>query len=151
MNAAPIPALILLNSPLLAVCLVSVVIGLAMVLAFRYTSDQKAIARAKDQLKAQMLAVRLFQDQLLVVLHSYGRIISGTGRYLRLAFKPLLIAIVPLTFVVIQLDRYLGWLPFTPSQSFVVEARVANADDLSNVTLQLPAGLEATSPAVHIP
>ena len=43
---------------------ISIVIGFLMVIVFRYTSDQKAIGRAKDQLKAHLLAVRLFQDQL---------------------------------------------------------------------------------------
>jgi hypothetical protein len=151
MVASTIPAFVILWPPLAVVILVSIVIGFAMVIAFRYTSDQKAIARAKDQLKAHMLAVRLFQDQLGVVLHSYARIISGTGRYLQLAFKPLLIAIVPLTFVVIQLDHYLGWHPLSPEQSFVLEAQVANPEALNDVTLQLPSGLVSTSPAVHIP
>jgi len=151
MIVSTIPAFVILWPPLAVVILVSFVIGFAMVIAFRYTSDQKAIARAKDQLKAHMLAVRLFQDQLRVVLKSYARIISGTGRYLRLAFKPLLIAIVPLTFVVIQLDHYLGWLAMRPSQPFVVEAQVENPDVLNDVSLQLPPGLVSTSPAVHIP
>src|ERR1700754_3602596 len=151
MLVLPITAFVILWSPLAVVILGSIVIGFAMVIAFRYTSDQKAIARAKDQLKAHMLAVRLFQDQLRVVLKSYARIISGTGRYLRLAFKPLLIAIVPLTFIVIQLDHYLGWLPMNPSQPFVIEAQVENPDSLNDLTLQLPPGLVSTTPAVHIP
>ena len=45
-------------------------IGLLMVIVFRYTSDQKAIGRAKDRLKAHLLAVRLFQDQLPVVMRA---------------------------------------------------------------------------------
>ena len=95
-------------SPLLLVLAISVVIGLVMVVVFRYTSDQKAIGQAKDQLKAHLLAVRLFQDQLPVVIRAYGRIFRGTGRYLRLAFMPFLISLLPITFLIIQLDRYLG-------------------------------------------
>ena len=151
MIVSTIPAFVILWPPLTVVILVSALFGLAMVVAFRYTSDQKAIARAKDQLKAHMLAVRLFQDQLGVVLHSYARIISGTGRYLQLTFKPLLIAIVPLTFVVVQLDHYLGWHPLSPAQPFVLEAQVANPEALNDLTLQLPSALVSTSPAVHIP
>ena len=56
-----------MNSPLLLVLAISIVIGFLMVIVFRYTSDQKAIGRAKDQLKAHLLAVRLYQDQLPVV------------------------------------------------------------------------------------
>src|SRR5438105_14265410 len=99
------------HAPLMLVFLLSIVIGLLMVVLFRYTSDQKAIRVAKDQLKAHLLAVRLFQDQLPVVLSSYGRIVKGTGRYLQLAFKPLLLVIIPLTLLIVQLDRYLCFMP----------------------------------------
>src|SRR5256714_7912199 len=92
---------------------ISLVIGLLMVIVFRYTSDQKAIRVAKDHLKAHLLALRLFQDQIHVVLRSYGRIVMATGHYLRLAFKPLLFVIVPMTFLIVQLDRYLGSEPFS--------------------------------------
>jgi uncharacterized membrane protein (DUF106 family) len=47
------------DTPLLLVLAISVVIGFLMVIGFRYTSDQRAIGRAKDQLKAHLLAVRL--------------------------------------------------------------------------------------------
>src|SRR5580765_2564469 len=77
-----------LNNPTLLVIVISVVIGLLMVIVFRYTSDQKAIHVAKEQLKAHLLAVRLFQDQLSAVLREYGRILRGTARYIRLAFGP---------------------------------------------------------------
>src|SRR5690242_16183574 len=138
------------GSPSTLVIVISIVIGLLMVIAFRYTSDQKAIGRAKDRLKANLLAVRLFQDQLPVVMRAYARILGGTGTYLRLAFTPLLIAILPITFLIIQLDRYLGWMPFVPGQTFLVEARVSDAEALNQARLQLPPQLSATAPAVHI-
>src|SRR5438034_2475860 len=112
------------TSPLLLVLAISIVIGLLMVIVFRYTSDQKAIGRAKERLKAHLLAVRLFQDQLPVVMRAYGHILRGTGSYLRLAFTPFLMAILPITFLIIQLDRYFGFVPLRPAQTFLVEARV---------------------------
>ena len=78
------------TSPLMIVVVLSVVIGLLMIVLFGYTSDQKAIGIAKDQLKAHLLAVRIYRDQLHVVMGSYGKVLRGTGRYLKLAFKPLL-------------------------------------------------------------
>jgi len=130
---------------------VSVVIGLLMVLVFRYTSNQKAIARAKDTLKAHLLAVRLFQDQLPVVLRAYGKILHGTGSYLRLTFTPLLIAILPMTFLIIQLDRYLGSMPLQPGQPFLLEAQADNAESLDQMQLHLPDGLTSSAAPVHIP
>ncbi|MBZ5572558.1 MAG: hypothetical protein LAO09_11860 [Acidobacteriia bacterium] len=139
------------NVPALIVSLISLVIGLLMVMVFGYTSDQKAIHIAKEHLKAHLLALRLFQDQIPVVMRSYGRILLATGRYLRLAFKPLLFVILPLTILVVQLDRYLGSIPLEPGQPFLVKARVANPELLNEASLQLPSGLATTSPAVHVP
>ena len=138
-----------LANPFFLVCVISVVVGLVMVVMFRYTSNQKAIGRAKDQLKAHLLAVRLFQDQLPVVMRAYGRILSGTARYLRLAFAPLLIAIIPITWLIVELDRYFGWESLQPGQAFLLEAKVNNADALNSVELQLPPEISASAPAVH--
>src|SRR5467141_3459100 len=116
-----------LNVPAVLVVSLSVATGLLMVVVFRYTSDQKAIRIAKDHLKAHLLAVRLFQNQLPVVLSSYGRILLSTGRYLRLAFRPLLFVILPLTFLIVQLDRYLGWTPVGTGQAFLIKVHTDNA------------------------
>jgi hypothetical protein len=133
------------------VVLISVVVGLLMVVVFRYVSDQKAIGLAKDRLAAHLLAVRLFQDQIGVVLRSYGRIVLATGHYLRLAFKPVVVMIIPLTFLISQLDRSLGFLPIQPGHAFLVKAHVANSDALNDVVLHLPQGLTATADPVHAP
>ena len=139
------------NLPAAIVVGISLVIGLVMVVVFRYTSDQKAIHVAKDRLKAHLLALRLFQDQIPVVLRSYGRIVLATGRYLRLAFKPLLFVIVPLTFLIVQLDRYLGSMPVEVGHPFLVKVRMDNPDALNEASLQLPDGLSTTAAAVHVP
>jgi hypothetical protein len=140
-----------ISRPAALVLLLSVVIGLLMVVVFRYVSNQKAIRLAKEQLKAHLLAVRLFQDQLPVVIASYGRILHGTGRYLRLALKPLLVVALPLTFLIVQLDRYFGWTPLAPGQPFLVTVRTSSPEALNDVALHLPPGIDATAPAVHIP
>ena len=139
------------NAPVLIVCLISLVIGWLMVVVFAYTSNQKAIHVAKEHLKAHLLALRLFQDQIPVVIRSYGRIFLATGRYLQLAFKPLLFVILPLTLMVVQLDRYLGLTPMEAGQPFLVKARVSNPEVLNAASLQLPSGLTTTAPAVHVP
>jgi hypothetical protein len=140
-----------LNLPAVLVVLLSVAIGFVMVIVFRYTSDQHAIRIAKDQLKAYLLAVRLFQDQLPVVLSSYGKIVRGTGRYLRLAFRPLLFVALPLTLLMVQLDRYFGSAPISPGQPFLIKAHGVDSDVLNTIELQLPPDLQASAPAVHVP
>lgn len=133
------------------VLLASVVIGLIIVLVFGYLTDQKAIHQTKDRLKAHLLALRLFQDQIPVVIRCYGRIMLAIIRYLRLALWPLLLTALPLTLVLAQLDRYLGSMPLKAGQTFLVKARVASPEILSETSLQLPNGLKSSAPAVHVP
>ncbi len=138
------------TSPLAIVVIVSVVVGFAMVILFGYTSDQKAIKIAKDQLKAHLLAVRLFRDQLPVVAGSYAKILRGTGRYLRLAFMPLLYVILPITILIVQMDRSLGSTAIKPGQPFLLTVRASNAEAMNALSLDLPPGIEMTAPAVHV-
>src|SRR5450631_1087919 len=147
----------LLTSPLAIVVVVSLVIGLVMVVLFGYTSDQKAIGIAKDQLKAHLLAVRLYRDQIPVVVGSYGKILRGTGRYLKLAFKPLLYVIIPITLLIVQIDRYLGAVPIPTNAPFLITVHLSDqyvssltADALDSVTLDLPPEIMMTAPPVHV-
>ena len=142
--------LLLLTSPLAIVIILSFVVGLGMVVLFGYTSDQKAIKIAKDQLKAHLLAVRLFRDQLPVVVGSYGKILGGTGRYLRLAFKPLLYVIIPITLLIVQLDRYLGWKPLPENAPILLTVHVANSDVQNHISIDLPPAIFQTAPPVHV-
>lgn len=140
-----------LTSPLVIVIVVSLIVGLLMVVLFGYTSDQKAIGMAKDQLKAHLLAVRLYRDQIPVVMGSYGKILRGTGRYLKLAFKPLLYVIIPITLLIVQIDRYLGATPIPPNTPFLLTVHTTGGDALNDVTVDLPAEITMTAPPVHVP
>jgi uncharacterized membrane protein (DUF106 family) len=135
---------------LIVLLVLSILTGLVMIVLFGYLSDQKAVHHAKDQLRAQMLAVRLFQDQPQVVLRAYGRIITGTGRYLRVSFKPLAVIILPMIALLIYGDRYLGSLPFQTNQPILLKAQLDKPEALDNVALRLPPGLSESAPAVHI-
>ncbi len=139
-----------LTSPLAIVIVVSLVVGLLMVVLFGYTSDQKAIGIAKDQLKAHLLAVRLYRDQIPVVMGSYGKILRGTGRYLKLAFRPLLYVIIPITLLMVQIDRYLGATPIPPNAPFLLTVHTGS-DARNDVTLDLPPAISMTAPPVHVP
>ena len=149
--AAAVFRVFLLTSPLAIVVVVSLVVGLVMVVLFGYTSDQKAIKVAKDQLKAHLLAVRLFRDQLPVVAGSYAKILRGTGRYLRLAFMPLLYVIIPITLLIVQLDRCLGSTALQTGAPFLVTVRADGAEAMNALALDLPAEIAMTAPAVHVP
>ncbi len=144
--------LFLLTSPLAIVVVLSLGVGSLMVVLFGYTSDQKAIAITKDQVKAHLLAVRLYRDQIPVVMGSYGKVLRGTGRYLKLTFKPLLYVIILITLLMVQVDRYLGAAPLLPNLPFLLTVHLPGqtSDALNEVTLVLPPEIAMTAPPVHI-
>lgn len=139
------------QAPLLLVIAVSFAAGILMLLVFRYTSDQKKIRRAKDQVQAQLLAVRLFQDQLSAVMLAYGRLLRGSVTYIGSMLKPTLILVLVFAPLIVWLDPYFGWQPLQPRQPFLVKIAMAEPDALEGVSLQLPSGIVSSAPPVHIP
>jgi uncharacterized membrane protein (DUF106 family) len=137
--------------PLIVVVCASVVLGLVTVLAFHYLSDRVKLHRAKELLGAHLLALRLFQDQIPVVVRSYGLIVLATAQYLKVVLRPVLITALPLVLLFSQMDRYLGSLPLQAGENFLVKAKMANPDAVGTASLQLPQGLRASAPPVHIP
>jgi hypothetical protein len=129
----------------------SVLTAVISLLAVRWTSDQKAIRRVKDLMGAHVLAVRLFPDQLSVVLRAYLTLFGNTILYLRYALVPLLVLSVPLLILFAQLEAYFGRAPIEPAHDFLVRATFRTVDSLTNPVLRLPSGLVQSAPPVHIP
>ncbi len=155
-------------NPLVPLAALSVLAGIVMLLVFRFTTDQKSLRVAKDRLQAQLLAVRMFQDQLGVVMRAYGRIFRGTLSYLRFSLLPLLVMLVPFFVVFVQMDLRLGRAAPQPGEPFLLKAHLRKsaappagaassglfaAPDplLDQLALRLPEGLKQTAPPVHIP
>ena len=134
--------------PLLAV---SVLTGILMLIIFRFTSNQEAVRQVKERLKAHMLALWLFQDQLAVVFRTQGRLLYTSLIYTRHALIPLAVMIVPLVLIMIQLEVRLGQSPVQPGDSFLLTANLRDSAALEQASLRLPAGLTLTAPPVRIP
>ena len=141
------------NVPALIVVGISLVIGLLMVVVFRYTSDQKAIHDRQGSSEGAPAGATAFSGSdprgvALVRSHSC----VATGRYLRLAFKPLLFVIVPLTISDCAIGS-LSWVDAGGSGAPISdEGAHGQCGQASNeASLQLPDGLATTAPAVHVP
>ena len=123
----------------------SVFTAVISLLAVRWTSNQKAIRRVKDLMGAHVLEVRLFPDQLNVVLRAYLTLFGNTLLYLRYALVPLLILSVPLLILFAQLEGYFGRGPVEPGRDFIVRATFETVDSLRDPVLRLPPGLRISA------
>jgi len=138
--------------PVLAVLAVfSVLTAVLSLLAVRWTSDQKAIRQVKNLMGAHLLEVRLFPDQLGVVLRAYLALFGNTLLYLRYALVPLLVLSVPLLILFAQMESYFGHTPLETRHDFLVSANFQTVDSLTDAFLWLPPGLVLSAPPVHIP
>lgn len=107
--------------------------------------------RIKNRIQAHVLEVRLFPDQLAVVLRAYGRILRFTFVYLVYALRPVLILLLPMVIVLGQLDLRFSRAPLEPGDSFILSAEFARPLTLDADSLRLPRGLTLTAPPVNIP
>jgi hypothetical protein len=130
---------------------VSFLTGLAAVLVFGYVSNQESLRRIKNRIQAHLLELRLFPDQLSIVLKAYGRVLRWTLAYLLYNLKPLAVLMLPLVIIMVQLDLRLGRMPFQARDSFILTAKLAQPGSLDSDALKLPKGLTLTASPVNVP
>ena len=75
----------------LSATLVSAITGVLLLIVFKYTSNQRAIKRVRDGIKADLLALKLFKESASVALQAQGRIMLNAGKLLLLSIVPMLV------------------------------------------------------------
>ncbi len=139
--------------PVLPLAIVSLVMGIFMLLIFRYTSNQKEIRKTKDLIKGHLIEIRLFKDNLRVLLSAQKKILLYNLKYMALAVKPMLFMILPVGIALIQMNDWFGHRPLRPGESAVVAVGVSHekAADLSDVAIEVDKGLTVETPALRMP
>lgn len=110
--------------------------GIVMLVAYKHTSDQKAIKATRDQIKANLLALSLFKDELRVVLKSQRLVLLGAARLLTLSFVPMLIMLMPMCLFLGQLSLWYQARPLALGEDSVVTVQLA-ADILQSHEIRL--------------
>ena len=120
----------------LGITLFSAILGVVMLFAFRHLSNQAAITRAKDDIKANLLAMKLFRDDLRVVFVSQLRLLAATIRLQRYVLAPVLWSLPPMMFILAQMGLRYQWRPLHVGERAIVKLRAASdASGLDGVTL----------------
>ncbi len=118
---------------------ISLLTGLLMLLIYRVTSDQAGIRRVKDKIKAHLLELRLYKDNMGVTMKAQGRILRANLRYIVLNFKPLLVMIVPLVLILAQINLWFGAEPLQAGRSAILRVELAPGTRLLDLDLALAA------------
>jgi len=139
-------------SPWFGMVAASLVTALLMLEVYKLTSNQAAIRRAKDRIKAHLYEMRLYKDNMRVTLAAQGAILKANLAYMGANLKPLAVMIVPLVLVLAQLSLWFDRSPLKPGEEALVKAGLeASADPVTlDLALETPPGLEITAPPVRI-
>jgi hypothetical protein len=108
----------------LSATLVSAATGVVLLVVFKYTSNQRAIKRVKNDIKANLLALKLFKESASVALRSQGRILVSAFRLLVLSVVPMLVMVVPVCLILGQLALWYQARPLHAGEDAVVTLKL---------------------------
>lgn len=138
-------ALLSFFSPEVAMWIISALTGVLMLLIWRFTSNQDAIADVRRKISSNLLATRLFKDNLAVTFRSQRQIIWQAFRLLLYSFRPMVIMMVPFVLVMVQIGLHYEYRPADVGKVIGVTAMVKGKAKLQGVAdqLALPDGVVA--------
>lgn len=120
------------------------IVGVVALVLFKYTSNQDAIGKVRDNIKAQMLAMKLFKDSMSVTLIVQGRMFKGAMLMLLHSLRPMLVMIIPFSLVLAQLGLWYQARPLMPGEQMVITIEVA-PDVIGDVKLESLPGAKITA------
>jgi uncharacterized membrane protein (DUF106 family) len=137
--------------PFWSLAVFSVVTGILMLWVYGRISNQDAIREIRDRIRGNLIAVRLFGDDLGLMFRLQGRLIRDNAVALKHVAIPLLVLFVPLVLIVIQLNLRYGAIPLEPGRAALIKVTMRNTAAIGNgVTLEAPRGVEVETRAVRI-
>jgi len=136
-------------NPWVGLTVLSVLVGIAALLGMKYFSNQDRIEELKERYKAHVLAIRLFRDDLGIVMGSMFRTLNYIARYMGHSLRPMVVLLVPIVFLFAQMQMRLAYEPWDVGHSEVIlvdlEAEVS-AEQLAATSVDLPDGVEVCGP-----
>ena len=145
--------------PFMMVTLVSAGVGVLFILAFPHVSWQGGIVMVKDRIKFNLLAIRLFQDDLGMVLKSTGLTLAWNFAYIGLNLIPMVVLAAPFMIVWFQLNALYAYDPLPVGSKQLVTVELAAGTDPTQVEFTAPAGVslgrrvnlaDAKEPLIHL-
>lgn len=136
----------------LSVTLVSAVTGVILLVVFKHTSNQRAIKRARDRIKANLLAIKLFKDEPRVAVRSLAAILAGAGTLLALSLAPMAVMCVPVVLMLAQLSLWYQARPLKVGEETVLSLALDDQPgaSLSDVRLEPADTLSVMIGPVHV-
>jgi len=122
-----------------------------MLLIFKKVSNQSKIGIIKDKIKAHILEIRLYNDNVIFSFQALGSIFKWNFKYLGYAVKPMLVLILPVMFILIQLSLRYEYRPLKLGESCLVTVTLTENMGAHTVALSGSEGIKIETPPLRIP
>jgi len=121
----------------LSLTVISVLLGVVLLILFKYISPQTAIGRVRDRIKARLLAMKLFKDNIPVVLKSQTQVFIAALMLLVYSLLPMLVMILPFSLVLGQLGVWYQARPLDVNEQTVVVMQLTDEGSRSSSSVSL--------------
>lgn len=123
-----------------------------MLFVFRAASNQKKIRALRDRIKAHLLEIRLFKDDLGLLMEAQKGILRCNLGYLKQCALPALVLVVPMALLMVQTSLWFDRRPLAVGESAVVTLKFQDRASFDEaVSLQAPAGIVVETLPLRIP
>ena len=118
---------------------------------YKLVSRQEAIRDAKEKIIAHLLELRLFRDDMRVLLRAEGRVFLNIGRYLGHSLLPMAVMLPVFLLLLIQIESRFAFRGLAPDEQVLVTVGVASDRPVSRVPVSINAGdgLRVATPALR--
>ncbi len=139
-------------TPWIGMIFISLLTGIFMLFIFRLTSNQAAIKRIKNKIKAHLLEMRLYKDNMSLSLKAQGNILLANLKYIAHSARPMLVMIVPLVFILIQMNFWFGYESLNLEQRALLKIKLKEPYNPMEVrvTIQPPPEVVFETPPLRI-
>lgn len=127
----------------------SIITGLIMIAIAARTSNQEKLASVKNQLKADLLAMRLYQYDVSVMVRAMSGLFSNNLRYMAHLLRPMVFLVLPISLIMIQLSAHYQYRPAAADEPLLISARYDTGTDPLSVCITSPQSM-VTGP-VRVP
>jgi len=105
---------------LLAIVIISFIISLLMILAYKKFTDQSLMKDLKEEIKELQKEMRKLRDKPQEMMAIQKRAMETNMKYMMHSFKPMIITFIPIIIIFGWLNSHMAYYPLVEDQSFDV-------------------------------
>lgn len=136
----------------ISLTVIAFLVGLLILPVFGRYSNKAKLLIAKRKIRAALYAFRLFGDEPRLVFRAQGQLLLWNARYLGLILKPAGIVLLPILFLLLQMDSIYGHRPLHAGETTIASARVSDKVNLNTTSPVLNgSGVTVETPPIRIP